>query len=356
MSDVRQRRGGGESAGSATVDATSASRDEDKSVLETLEQNAEALLETAEEVVEEVVKDAFGFNDWQLKWFRAVMRKTVLWTLLYIAAIALLVHNMEDPVVPPFAAEETWRVVLTGLGTLLAWVTIYVEIWLSTPPEEKDVKLNLLGKNVNGHFTYLTFHIILATLIYWNMCFMAELAWVYGVTNNQDIAWARKLLKASYMGSGMVGAFGVALALLFLKFNWFEPKWRKTVLETYHSRGHTSFGPKMLFTHLNQTPLAVFDMLIIKERAFIREHMLEFKATVLFVALYGSYYIFMTHVNYRLSNEYPYPFLHKMLATWRSEMIFIFGIVVFINALALVMGVIASIELGIHAAQAEGLI
>mmetsp|Transcript_21211 Transcript_21211/g.34163 ORF Transcript_21211/g.34163 Transcript_21211/m.34163 type:complete len:380 (-) Transcript_21211:240-1379(-) len=316
----------------------------EKTVMETLEDNAETILENAEAVV----KDIMGFNEWQLKWFRKVSQKTVAWCLFYSIGVYFVVHSLDDPDVPPFHPSESWRVVLTTACTLMAWITLYQDVWVAVPPEVNDVKKRLLEKNLNGHFTYLTFHIIFATFVYWNTCFIAEVTWLYGLNKHENIAWARKLLKFTYSCSGVIAALGVTLAILFLKFNWYEKKWREEILETYTSRGYTDFGPRILFTHLNQTPIALLDMLVIKHRDFLEEHMLAFEVSVVFVALYGIYYISMTHANYRLSSEYPYPFLKVVLASWKSEIIFILAIVVFVNVLVVLMWLISRIELGLH--------
>ena len=142
--------------------------------------------------------------------------------------------------------------------------------------KQNDVKRHLLGQNNCGHFSYLTFWILFAMLVYWNASFIAELVWLWGVAHDQEMIYARKLIKFTYAASPLVGALGPTLTILFLKFNWFEPRWRKEVLELYESRGHTSFKHHVLFTHLNQTPLSFLDVTVIKNRSLLVAHAPEF--------------------------------------------------------------------------------
>jgi len=316
-----------------------------REAVEEISKDVGLVAEKVEEIEEKALREVFGLEEWQLQWYRGVSRKTIVWCLAYAVLFYFAMHSVEDAKIPPFDPNERWRVALTALATLLSWITLYFDVWKFVPPEKHDVKKRLLEDNVNGHFSYLTFHIIFCTLLYWNTCLIAEVAWLYGITHDHEVAWARKLLKFTYRGSTLVAAFGVTLAILFLKFNWFEKRWRAEVLEPYKQRGHTWFGPTILFTHLNQTPVALLDMLLIKNRQQLREHAAELELMALFVALYGIYYVTCTHLNFRMSKEYPYPFFRKVLATWKSESMFIAGIIIFINLMTAFMYFLAFWEL-----------
>lgn len=289
---------------------------------------------------------ALEWRAWQVAWYRGVLRKTFVFALAHSLLVWVGLSFMHDDpsVPPPFEESEAWRVVLTAVCCLLAWVTMYLDVWHATPPEHSDPKKVLLEQNVNGHFTYLTFHILFATLFYWNTCLVAELAWLYGLSHDAEMAWARKLLKLCYASSALVSAFGVVLAVLFLKFNWFEPAWRETVLNEYHRRGHTAFGPTILFTHLNQTPASLLDMTVVKNRPLLAASVAGLGYMAAAIAAYSVYYLAGTHINFHLTKEYPYPFFHKVLANWKTETIFVGAIVFFVNFITLFMTTLATSE------------
>uniref|UniRef100_A0A7S2S1R3 Uncharacterized protein n=1 Tax=Mucochytrium quahogii TaxID=96639 RepID=A0A7S2S1R3_9STRA len=293
--------------------------------------------EATSDITREVKMERFGpwnypvWEDWQLEWARSVALKTLMWMLAYVALFAWVISEHNDEAVEPFNADEMWRVYMTGGCAVLSWFTLYTDLMKATPPERGDFKMTLLENNVNGHYSYLTFHIMWLTFLYWTTCLVAEIAWVWGVTHHEDIAWARKVLRFCYASSSVVAGLGVTLAVLFLKFNWFEPKWRKEVLELYEKRGFNFFGPLILFNHLSQTPIAMLDMYLIKNKTLYAITSPEFVTLAVFLACYGIFYISLTHVNFRMSNTYPYPFFHAVFASWKSEVIFVSVIIVFLN-------------------------
>ncbi len=277
------------------------------------------------------------FNEWQRRWWWQVARKTLVWSAALVALLNVVLAQSEDAALPAPGPEALRRAWLSVLGAALAWLTLYLTVVRSEPPEQGDVKLHLLAGGATGHYAYFTFWIVSLFAAYWSACAAGELLWALGHAQGEGFAWSRKLLRAAYAGSSLVAALGVALGAIFLRFNWFEPRWRETVLERYRARGRRLFGAKALFTHLNQTPLALLDVGLVKHRGMLEEHTAGLAAAAAALVLLALLYTASIHLNFRLSGCYPYPFLHKVMLSWRSEAAFVAAIVLFAGALTLLM-------------------
>jgi hypothetical protein len=126
------------------------------------------------------------------------------------------------------------------------------------------------------------------------------------------------------------------LTILFLKYNWFEPQWRRDVLDVYLARGNHSFVPKILFTHLNQLPIALLDVTLLKQNhGGLFAQVTPPLSTLLCLCFgYSLCYLAFTHANHRLNKGiYPYPFLDKLLSKWSLEILFFVALSLFTFAI-----------------------
>ena len=81
---------------------------------------------------------AHVWEDWQIVWYRGVLRKTLMCGVLLLGLLTFAVTRQEDhPELPPFDPTETWRVVLTGIGAAFSIITVYYDLYHATPPETK---------------------------------------------------------------------------------------------------------------------------------------------------------------------------------------------------------------------------
>jgi len=283
---------------------------------------------------------SMGWKAWQLEWYYSKMRKTLPFCFIHFLAYVLAAYS--TPVSSLSVQPHTPRCIATGFFFCIAWLTFYLDVCKSVPPEKGDFKEQLLRLNVNGLFSYFTFHIIFLECIYWSMCFLAEV-WLF--INPQD-AYLSHLMAFNYSIASIVSALGPALGMLFLKFNWYESDWRSQVLQVYESRGYVHLGSMLLFTHLNQFPVALLDMMVLKDHQFLQNSMPNIESTSLAISMYAMYYVAFTHVNYRYSGGYPYPFFSVVLKTWSSEILFVFGVFCFVMGLFAMMMTIT--DLGWH--------
>ena len=112
---------------------------------------------------------------------------------------------------------------------------------------------------------------------------------------------------------------GTLLTILFLKFNWFEPVWRRDVLQMYVDRGNWDFKFKILFTHLNQLPIALFDLLVLKQTHHILPKVTpSLTSIIVFFSVFSFIYLNLVQANYRYSKKYPYPFLDVIMTSWEK--------------------------------------
>lgn len=292
--------------------------------------------------------DPDAYTEEQLQWYRLVCLKDVKFYVGYTLAFTVFALT-RTPCPVDLSGKDGLllsaqsRAACTCLFALVAVITLGIDILYSTAPEMADRKWHLLldwrGSNFAsslskdgwtwfgpGHFSYLTVHILTTQAIYFSMAALTEIACLFS-----DSQVIRKAVTATNQFAVFNSSLGTLLTILFLKFNWFEPSWRRGTLEMYLARGKTSFQRKVLFTHLNQICIALLDLLVVK-----RNHKLLSWATPslsnLFAVsfVYVLSYIMFTHYNYHHNGGYyPYPFMDKMLSSWGTEISFILGLSAF---------------------------
>lgn len=278
--------------------------------------------------------DADVYQPHQLDWFSKVVEKDIKFYLGYLLCFIGLILATAPP--PPGTHVELYyeanninyqfaRLLCTLVFTLVAILTLYIDIFQGSPAEPGDRKWHLMLDGVGGHFCYLTINILVTWAVYWPLCLLGEFT-VYAYPSN---VWAQKIHIAMYSCAVFASALGTLLTLLFLKFNWFEPNWRREVLGMYDSRGNKTFRKKVLFTHLNQLPIAVLDVFLLKQGKAL-QYATPSSAHILGICIaYPVCYIAFTHYNHQFSKVYPYTFMDIVFQTWRGEIGFVLGLIAF---------------------------
>uniref|UniRef100_A0A7S3V0C6 Uncharacterized protein n=1 Tax=Aplanochytrium stocchinoi TaxID=215587 RepID=A0A7S3V0C6_9STRA len=277
----------------------------------------------------------------QKVWFWGVFRKDAAAFLFYGILFAFLLYYFpEDQVhIPPLKRQphsHDQRIFLNVIIALLALVSMYINIFHGTPPHKGDVKHLFLRDNVNGHFGYLTVNILCVHVYYWPMCVLAELFRARRLEEDSQVV--RKLIGFVYFTSILSGSFGIVLTILFLKFCWYEPKWRETVLELYQSRGFKWVGPKVLFLHVNQVFVSFLDVMVVKDKELLVKWTPSIYTIFGINGLIVVAYVVSVHINRFASNgQVPYPFLQMVLKSWKKEIIFIGAVAIFTNVCAMLL-------------------
>ena len=293
--------------------------------------------------------DPERWQPYQRAWYaNLVAGKDAAFALAYVACTAAYVA-----LTPPyrgatrsgskFFSNETRACVTVALAAF-AVAVMYVDIFKSTPPRRGDRKWVLLGGGFAGHFSFLTVHILMAQVSYWTLCAALEVAWVCAARlPDWGVELLERAVAAAYSMTVFSSVLGVVLTLLFLKFNWFEAAWRRDVLEMYLKRGNRMFVRKVLITHLPQLPIALFDLVALKQTHGILEACTPSVVALLAVSVaYSGTYLALTHAAHRANGGvYPYPFLDKVFATWRGELVFYTAISTLVFLLAVLARLVA---------------
>ena len=305
--------------------------------------------------------DPEHWQPYQSRWFWERVFPRDVWFYVGYAVLSGLYVAWSPPAADVERSQgrfvgPTARSVASVLCALFAVFALYVDVARGTPPRRGDRKWKLLGRGVGGHFSFLTVHIITLQACYWVVCALTELAWIHVLDETPAIRRTlAKAVTATYAFSVFSSTLGTVLTLLFLKFNWYEPAWRRDVLEMYLRRGNRAFVRKILVTHIPQLPIAVLDLVVLKQTHGILEAVTPSLWTLLVgSAVYASAYLAFTHLNFRLNGGvYPYPFLDKVLATWSSELtffavltLFVFGVCAAYHFLAVEAGWVEALVSG----------
>lgn len=230
-------------------------------------------------------------------------RKGLLFTAFTGLCFGMLAHLQGAPGQVP-AEASLFRVLFAFV--LAAGVTCaFVVDMYGFPPAQMDQEVYTLHQSV-GRPGFLTFWIGSLMTVYCLASWIAELSLLLGRTQY-------KLLVFCHASAVFVDTLAVVLALLFLKFNYFEEKWRRDMKEYWEKRGYP-YGSRSLFVHLVPSVAAVLDMLIktLMQRAnrvnFTPPYLQNVIQVVLFTAAYVSWIHLWWHVsNYKV---WPYPFFH----------------------------------------------
>jgi len=280
-----------------------------------------------------------------VQWYRKVFySRDVVYFVFYVAAFASYflnttpmtkLMNPKGMIIPAFV-----RVVLTVLFAVIALVTLWIDLAWSTAPEPHDRKWNLLINGFGGHFSYLTVNILTTWAVYWPLCALAEVAWYLSL----EQVWVAQAITATYRFAVLSSTLGIVLTLLFLKFNWYEPAWRRDVLQMYEARGKQNFRFKVLFTHVNQLPIALFDVIVLKQNhgGLFAAVTPPIRSLLQICVAYCFVYLCFTRVNHRINGGvYPYPFMDKLFASWTSEFAFFLGLLMFVFGICFCLHFIA---------------
>ena len=276
-------------------------------------------------------RSAARLPELQAAWKRRVLAKSGAMLAIYLYALRAWVNADSSDAAEVANAEAVreaqlengsgMKLALTALCCFLATLTNAMEFFAFPAPHLSDKKWVVMGDGLGGHFVYLTIHITVLQQIYWTACFLAGAGFV---------EWPA-LTFSAYRLTPFISGIAIALGLLFLKLNWFEPGWRKEVLEAYRGRGEWTFGPMVLFTHLNQTLTAILDVAVIKRDSLAPLAAPAASQLLKWCLAYSFIYVVFTHINYWWNGgSWPYPILDIVFKKSSTKIAFIAAVTMFI--------------------------
>jgi predicted Zn-dependent protease len=106
------------------------------------------------------------------------------------------------------------------------------------------------------------------------------------------------------------------------------------------------FRKKILFTHLNQLPIAFIDVILLKQKDVMQFATPSYSKLLVICFTYTFTYLAFTHLNHRVNGGvYPYTFMDKVFQTWKSEISFFIGLSCFCFLVSSLFHFVASDEL-----------
>ena len=100
-----------------------------------------------------------------------------------------------------------------------------------------------------------------------------------------------------------------------------------------------------MFLHLNQFPVALVDLLFIKDRSVLRQLSLPFSELILVFLFCAVCFFTITKVNFENTGLVPYPFLEKVFGKWKMELAFVVLITAFTLLCSVVLHLLATTEI-----------
>lgn len=258
----------------------------------------------------------------------ATARKANLKYLVFIAFVALVHSGLTA--LPfrwdPLPEASVWRTIAQCVLAAGMLMEIVLDAF-AYPPLTKTDNAWLLVRNA-GKPIFLTSWLLTIQFVHESAGAAAEVSLLLGTP-------LTGLVHVNYAAAILVGTLGTALALLFLKFNYFEEKWRIEIKDLWEKRGFR-FGLLSLLGHLPSLPIAFLDIGI-KDSTFMHLCTPSLIVQLGVVAGFTIMYNLWMHVWWAASGfkSWPYPFLHDFDTCLKRV---VFGLVIFVAISILLFG------------------
>eukprot|EP00401_Gymnodinium_catenatum_P032131 CAMPEP_0117563840 /NCGR_PEP_ID=MMETSP0784-20121206/55713_1 /TAXON_ID=39447 /ORGANISM="" /LENGTH=246 /DNA_ID=CAMNT_0005361521 /DNA_START=76 /DNA_END=813 /DNA_ORIENTATION=+ len=236
----------------------------------------------------EALLSSSGFwDDGELANQRCAKAKGMIFLALICLCYACLAHVLVPQDAPPASPLRAASACILAGGMLLEFG---VDLTKMPAPKRQDEIFELLASA--GKPIFLTFWILCIQTVQAVGVVVAEVSLLS--------SWpCLRLLTVCYTLSSFVGALGVVLTLLFLKFNWFEEKWQTNVRRLWEGRG-IPFGLLTLLSHIPSMPVGILDVAI-KDSTLLRLCAPLLYENVLAVFIFSMVYFIWIHIFWALS-------------------------------------------------------
>ena len=251
----------------------------------------------------------------------ATKRRVVNWCwVVFVALTAVMVAASRTFEARGDAPHFSSFRCLSSLGLAAAVCYALVTDAYRNPPSLEGSPSHACGRWL-GPYAYFTKHALTIQCVHHCLSFAGE------------ATLDPQLLVMTHAFACFAAVVGIALTVLFLKLNWFEPKWRKEVLEATNQRG-VNFTEITLVSHLPPLPVAILDCFLAKRPGVFPLDMRNVMNVALFASCYCGFYVVLTLMNYKLVGRYPYPFMRALKRPWHW-LAFLVGLLVLANLVIL---------------------
>ena len=232
-------------------------------------------------------------------------------------------HHTNDPIegfTPNFA-----RLLLSGLSCFAALAGVYIEVFQFPWALKTDERFKFFHKNVFGYFLFLTLWCETVCCIYVAFGFLAELS-TWPQVGMEPMWWLHRFC---YALSPFANSTAVTLAILFMKFCWFDKEWHNGYIVLWTERGWPGIVYKSLYTHLIWIVLSVLDIVYLRSWFPHLTYPLQYQLQ--WSSFFAVFYISCMFAFREWSGLWPYPFLAHFSGLHKT--IFFSVIFVFVNGM-----------------------
>mmetsp|Transcript_21930 Transcript_21930/g.65751 ORF Transcript_21930/g.65751 Transcript_21930/m.65751 type:complete len:283 (+) Transcript_21930:346-1194(+) len=221
-----------------------------------------------------------------------VKKKTVRWCWIVLISLSLALVAVSRTFDAP-AAPVAFSYLRCAATAGLFWAAGFALVTDSyrNPPPEKGSASHTCSRYLGpyGFFTKQALTIQVAHL---------------AVSSLAETLADPQLLALSHAFAAFAASVGIALTLLYLKLNWFEPTWQKEVLEATNARG-IDFTSITLTAHIPSLPIALLDVGLVKRPEVYPLSQTSVLRSAGTLTFYCFFYCALTKFNYWLVGEYP---------------------------------------------------
>lgn len=294
-----------------------------------------------EEVRRFIGNPVWTWNENDYAWYKIIKPKTLrgfkVWVLFVISALFFVNTRFIQAKYPDFSGKESvgkGKLLVTYLLGGINIFVLYFNLIHLYPPLKTSNIYQLLKFNNLGQYAFLTVNILTSQFYYW-------LITIIYVTLNFFGFKYQKILKnfgiLSYSMCTINTTLAIIMGLLFMRFVYFNKKWRSTSLNHQIKKRLTNFGEKALFQHLVQIPCCLLDITFVKNHDLLERYTLSYPKLVFILLLFTFVYYFVMRLDFVLTKQSPYDFLDKIIGYPVKEAMLLSGVVVFGLIVALIV-------------------
>lgn len=239
---------------------------------------------------------------------------TLAWLALCAAAFLAIASTFEVAGLPMVEASVTRTTFAFGAFAIMLSCLLLEVFWMPMPRDPKlpgarakDATKWAIMSSGFGLLCFFTCQTIILTTC-------AHFVWLLGEASLFTSMPLPRCLAFAYNIDIFVSSLCIMVTLLFLKLCWYEPKWRRDILEINLVEHSPHFGSVQLFIHAVELPLGILSPLCLKCSPLLAAVKPNLLSLTLGSLVYGLCYICLMATMYIWYDAAIYPFIVDMHA------------------------------------------
>jgi hypothetical protein len=242
----------------------------------------------------------------------AGQRKTLSWALLFLfGLLGFASHCGADGLVMPPPSYSRTALAFGSFAIMFSCFILEL-FWMPMPHDPalpgatlKDINKWAIVTSPFGLQCFLTCQIITMTTC-------AHLVWFIGEASLFTSAPLAPCLVCAYSLDVFITSLCVLVTVLFLRLCWYEPRWRKEILQVNLVEHSPYFGAVQLYIHVVELPLSLFSLLVAKDRTLLRALKPDVLWLIFASLVYSIGYQSLLTLLYVKFHTVVYPFLYAV--------------------------------------------